>query len=328
MIPVKVVIVTMFERGTPDDGDIGELELWVQREKLDTVIPFPIGPVDLRMNEKGVLAVLTGMGGSNAATVITALGCDRRFDLSKAYWLIAGIAGVDPNDASIGSAAWAEYVVDGDLMHEVDASEIPEGWPYGKISLSSSKPNNRSPHSTDSDIVHRLNPSLVEWAYQLTRDTPLVDEPKLMEFRSQYEGFPEAVKPPFVLKGDSLGSSSYWHGSVLTRWANDWVKMYTGGEGNFLMANMEDHGTVTALHKLSNAGLVDFNRVLVLRTASNYCFPPPGEDALWHFTAPFVLQGMPAFDAAHRVGSKVVHEILGNWETYEDHIFKLAHAID
>jgi purine nucleoside permease len=324
MIPVKVVIVTMFEKGTPDDGDIGELELWVQREKLDTAIPFPIGPVDLRMNENGVLAVLTGIGASNAATIITALGCDQRFDLSKAYWVIAGIAGVDPQKASIGSAAWAEYVVDGDLMHEVDASEIPEGWPYGKISLSSSKPNNRSPHSTDSDIVHRLNPSLVDWAYQLTRDYPLADAPELVEFRSQYEGFPEAVKPPFVLKGDSLGSSSYWHGSVLTRWANDWVKMYTGGEGNFLMANMEDHGTLTALQKLSKAGLVDYNRVLVLRTASNYCTPPPGEDAKWHFTAPFVLQGMPAYDAAHRVGSKVVHEIIGNWETYKSHIPKPA----
>ncbi len=322
MIPVKVVVVTMFERGTPDDGDVGELELWVEREKLDKVIPFPIGPADLRMNDDGVLAVLTGMGASNAATIVTALGCDPRFDLSKAYWLIAGIAGVDPKDASIGSAAWASYVIDGDIMHEVDASEIPEDWPYGKISLSSSKPNDRIPHSTDSHIVHKLNPSLVDWAYQLTRDIHLPDEPELAEFRAQYRGFPEAVRPPFVLKGDSLGSSSYWHGSVLTGWANDWVKMYTGGEGTFVMANMEDHGTVTALHRLSIARLVDYDRVLVLRTASNYSSPPPGEDAQWHFTAPFVLQGMPAFDAAHRVGSKVVHEIVKNWETYENNVPK------
>ena len=43
------------------------------------------------------------------------LGMDPRFDLSHAYWVVAGIAGVDPADASIGSAAWAEYLVDGDL---------------------------------------------------------------------------------------------------------------------------------------------------------------------------------------------------------------------
>ena len=73
-IKVKVVVVAMFERGTPDDGNPGELELWVQREKLDTKIPFPAGYTDLRMNEDGLLAVLTGMGPANAATIITALG--------------------------------------------------------------------------------------------------------------------------------------------------------------------------------------------------------------------------------------------------------------
>ena len=39
--------------------------------------------------------------------------------------------GFDPADASIGSAAWAEYLIDGDLSHEIDAREIPEDWPFG-----------------------------------------------------------------------------------------------------------------------------------------------------------------------------------------------------
>jgi purine nucleoside permease len=38
-----------------------------------------------------------------------ALGMDPRFDLSQAYWLVAGIAGVNPLEASIGSAAWVEW---------------------------------------------------------------------------------------------------------------------------------------------------------------------------------------------------------------------------
>jgi purine nucleoside permease len=50
-----------------------------------------------------------------------ALGLDQRFDLSHAYWLVAGIAGVDPHQATIGSAVWAHYLVDGDLAHEIDA---------------------------------------------------------------------------------------------------------------------------------------------------------------------------------------------------------------
>ena len=55
------------------------------------------------------------------------LGNDRKFDLSHAYWVVAAIAGVDPNRASVGSAAWAKYVVDGDLAYEIDVRSRPTG---------------------------------------------------------------------------------------------------------------------------------------------------------------------------------------------------------
>ena len=49
--------------------------------------------------------------------------------------MVAGIAGIDPEDGATGSAAWAEWVVDGDLGHEIDAREIPSDWPTGYIPL-------------------------------------------------------------------------------------------------------------------------------------------------------------------------------------------------
>src|SRR5438876_8676664 len=82
-IPVKVVVVTMFERGADTGDQPGELQYWVERERLDRVIPFPQGYHDLRMNGDGVLAVLTGVGTAKAASTIMALGMDPRFDLSK-----------------------------------------------------------------------------------------------------------------------------------------------------------------------------------------------------------------------------------------------------
>src|SRR5271156_3734534 len=139
-IAVKVVVVAMFERGADTGDQPGEYQYWVEREKLDRVIPFPQGYHDLRMNRDGVLGILTGVGTAKAAASIMALGLDPRFDLTKAYWLVAGIAGVDPADATLGSAAWAEWVVDGDLAHEIDAREIPPGWKTGYVPLGKTVP--------------------------------------------------------------------------------------------------------------------------------------------------------------------------------------------
>jgi purine nucleoside permease len=111
-IPVKVVIVTTFEVGNDTGDKPGEFQYWVEREHLDRVLPFPGGVHDLRTNADGsILGIVTGMTIGPAASSIMALGLDPRFDLSHAYWLLAGIAGVDPNVASVGSAAWAKWIV-------------------------------------------------------------------------------------------------------------------------------------------------------------------------------------------------------------------------
>src|SRR5271165_6485348 len=117
-LPVKVVVVTMFERGADTGDEPGEFQFWVEREKLNRVLPLPAGYHDLRTNGSGVLGMVTGIGTAKAAASIMALGLDPRFDLRKTYWIVAGIAGIDPADGSLGSAAWAEWVVDGDIAHQ------------------------------------------------------------------------------------------------------------------------------------------------------------------------------------------------------------------
>lgn len=95
----------MFERGADTGDDPGEFQFWVERERLDRVLGFPAGHRPLRLNADGsVLSVVTGIGNSNAAATIMALGLDSRFDLTSSYWLVAGIAGIDPADGSLGSA--------------------------------------------------------------------------------------------------------------------------------------------------------------------------------------------------------------------------------
>lgn len=82
-IPVKVVVVTMFESGADTGDRPGEFQYWVERERLARVLPFPQGYHNLRMNDSGVLGVVTGVGTARAAASIMALGLDPRFDLTK-----------------------------------------------------------------------------------------------------------------------------------------------------------------------------------------------------------------------------------------------------
>src|SRR5688572_18983809 len=124
LIRPKVVIVAMFERGNDTGDGAGELQYWVEREKLERILPLPAAHHDVRANADGsLIAVVTGIGNTRAAATIMALGLDPRFDLTKSYWLIAGIAGVDPADGTLACAAWAEWIVNGDLRHEIDPRE-------------------------------------------------------------------------------------------------------------------------------------------------------------------------------------------------------------
>ena len=188
-IEIKVVVINMFEVGA-DTGDApGEHQYWVEREHLDTVLPFPAGYHDLHLNSKtGVLGVLTGVGTARTAATIMALGLDPRFDLTHAYFLVAGIGGIDPQMGSLASAVWSDYVVDGDLAHEIDAREIPKDWKTGYVPLGKSTPYEqpRTARFGDDGNIYHLNTALVDWAFNLTKDTELPDTPQMKERRMQY----------------------------------------------------------------------------------------------------------------------------------------------
>jgi len=332
-IEVKVVVLSMFEIGA-DTGDFpGEYQYWVEREHLDQAIPFPQGYHDLRMNPKtGVLGLLTGMGTARATASVMALGLDPRFDLTHAYFLVAGIGGIDPGRGSLGSAVWSEWIVDGDLAYEIDPREIPSAlpgatpeqralWTTGYVPLRKSTPY-ELPLTPENNAVYRLNPALVDWAFNLTKDIALPDTPEIKGRRLEYAG-DAAHRPPFVLKGDNLSASTFWHGKLMNQWARDWVKYMTAGAGTYVICGMEDTGTLQALTFLANAHKVDLGRVLVLRTASNYDQQRIGigaaeslaETKIAHYSA-----YLPALDSAYRVGHVVVDSLVEHWAEDRDRL--------
>ena len=315
---VKVVVLAMFEPGA-DTGDApGEYQFWVERRKMDYIIPLPAAYHDVRTDNLGVVATVTGEGTAKSATSVMALGLDPRFDFSQAYWLVAGIAGIDPDRGTVGSAVWADFVVDGDLAHEIDAREIPSDWPDGYTPLERTTPF-AMPRPTPMGEVYALNLQLVDWAYQLTKDLVLADNAKARADRERYVGHPAALENPKVLSGSTLSSSTYWHGKLLNEWARSWVRYWTDRKGQYFTTAMEDSGTLQALTNLAKAGRVDLHRVLVLRTASNFDSPPPGVSATQDLADQETGQYsayIPSLEAAFKVGNRVVAEILDHWDVY------------
>ena len=284
-IEIKVVVINMFEQGA-DTGDVpGEYQFWVERQHLDTILPFPQGYHDLRLNSAtGVLGLLTGVGTPRAAASVMALGLDPRFDLTHAYFVVAGIGGIDPAMGSLASAVWSDWIIDGDQAYEIDAREIPNAtpedrkqWTTGYVPLGKNVPYEqpRAPRFGDDGNIFRLNSALVSWAFNLTKNVELSDNPQIKARRLEYAG-DTAHRPPFVLRGDNLSASTFWHGKLMNQWARDWVKYMTDGKGTYAVCGMEDSGTLQSLTWLAKANKVDINRVLVLRTASNFDQQRPG----------------------------------------------------
>ena len=168
-LAVKVVILTTFEIGA-DTGDTpGEFQYWVERRNLNIIIPMKMGYHDIRTDGNCVIGTVTGMGTANAATSVMALATDPRFDFSKAYWILAGIAGIDPQRGSLASAVWADCVVDGDVAYEIDGREIPANWSTGVIPWERTKPF-EGPPPTDIKQIYILNRDLVNRAYNDTKE--------------------------------------------------------------------------------------------------------------------------------------------------------------
>jgi purine nucleoside permease len=324
---VKVVVVSMFEIGS-DEGDApGEFQLWKARQKLTTQYPLPHGFHDIYANpDTGVIGMVTGMGIARASAAIMALGLDPRFDLSQAYWLVAGIAGVDPADNTIGSAIWTDYVVDGDLAHQIDAREIPSQWSTGYFPLFTHAPFENADavdvNNSPNGEVYALNLPLAKWAYSLTKDTKLLNNEAMDALRAKYTNSASAKALPNVSMGAHLSASTFWHGEKLNTWANDWVAYWTQGKGNFVTSGMEDSATLQSLSYLDNAGLVNKDRLLILRTASNFTMQPPSLSAAENLKLESSGDGYAAMgaaiEAAYKVGSQVTDYIVTHWETVKD----------
>ncbi len=309
--PVKVMIVSMFAP---------EGQVWLDRLGPWQTIPVaglsPDYP-DVHCNDDGVCVMTTGMGHANAAASTMAVAFSPRFDLRNTYFLVAGIAGIDPQQGTLGSAAWARYLVDFGIQWEIDGRELPRGWRTGYLGINTKSPADKPPLDYRSEVF-ALNRRLADAAFALSRDVVLSDSDAARAARAKYAYAP-ANRPPSVIQCDTLAGDTWWSGTLLGERARDWTKLLTNGEGVYCTTQQEDNATYEALSRAASAHRVDLSRVAVLRSGSDFDRPYAGETSADNLLG-YQAQGgfAPAVENLYRAGNPLVQRIVSHWGEWRD----------
>ncbi len=306
---VKVMIITLFAP---------EADSWIKNLSLIDSIPVP-GLSDrfptVRCTVDDICLMTTDMGHTNAAASAMAMVLSDKLDLSRTYFLVTGIAGIDPNVGSIGSAAWARYLVDFGLSHEFDARERPLDWDTGYFGIHTKDPLSM-PNLVYGTELFQLDEKLLQHALKLSRQGTLEDTEAAKAYRKTYSQA-TAQGTPTVLQCDTSTGDTYWHGNQLGERSTRWTKMLTEGKGTYCTTQQEDNATYESLRRGAKAGRLDLKRIAVLRTASNFDRPHSGQTA---YESLNTKSG--GFDAAtanlYNAGWPVVKEIISNWSVWKD----------
>ncbi|KAK3182517.1 hypothetical protein K4F52_006157 [Lecanicillium sp. MT-2017a] len=334
-ISPRVLIVSMF---TP------EAQAWhdnFDASGLGNLTAQTVYPRGLSMlfpgvycTESGAVCQFTvGEGEINAAASMMALLLSDTFDLRSTYVFLGGIAGVNPKHATLGSVALARYAVQVALQYEVDPRSLPQNWSTGYIGYGQVSPD-KYPSITYGTEVLELNAKLRDIAYNLASKATLVDSGAARRFRARYRpSFEKAAEAPTVVKCDVATSDVYYSGTMLAEAFENTTRLWTNGTGESCMSAQEDNAVLEVLVRGAIEKLVDFSRIIVMRTGkearlpaasnalrypplgSDFDRPAPGQSSLEHLT----VTNQNGLDIAttnlYHAGIEVVRGIVSGWNS-------------
>lgn len=222
---------------------------------------------------RDVCQATIGEGEINAAASVMALVLSSKFDLRKTYFLITGIAGVNPHYATLGSIALSRFAVQVALQYEIDPRDLPPGWTTGYIPYGRDRPF-EYPSITYGTEVFELNANLRDIAYTFASKADLADADSPRQYRARYtalgESYSKAAEPPAVVKCDCATSDVYYSGSRLSEAFEETTKIWTNGSGTYCMTAQEDNATLEVLVRAAVENLVDFGRVIIMRSGWSF----------------------------------------------------------
>ncbi|KAF7318699.1 Purine nucleoside permease protein [Mycena chlorophos] len=315
VISPKIVILSMYADEAGSWYDIPEFNVLEKNYTIPGLSPvYP----SLHCTADGQICQLTtGEGEANAAVSVATLAFSPLLNLTQTYFMIAGIAGINPKVASVGSVTFARYAVHVGLQYEIDAREIPSNWSTGYFAQDATQPG-EFPGVFYGTEVYEVNDALRQLAYSAAKTATLSDSPDSTPLRANYSKNPEykAGSEPIweanVYLCDTATSDTYWDGDLLGVAFEGTVSVFTGGQGVYCSTQQEDNATLQALLRAAIVKRVDFNRIIIMRTASDFDRQYPGQSVVASLLGP-----EPGYEDSianiHIAGVKVVEMVLDGW---------------
>ncbi|PKI85351.1 hypothetical protein MVES1_000052 [Malassezia vespertilionis] len=311
MLTPRIVVVTAFQP---------ERDVWESKSNFTQHMDLPgMSPryPTVSCNEEGHICLFTtGEGEINAASSMSAFMLNPIFNLSQSYFLVNGIAGINPDAGTIGSAAFPRYAIQFGLQYGIDPRSMPQDWNYSYWSYGTKTPG-VYPTQFYGTEVFELNSALQDKAQGIAQNLTLNDSNAAADFRKPYLT-QAATGPPAVFQGDVLTSDLYFTGELMGQMAANFTGVMTNHTGSYAVSAQEDNAVLEVLVRGTKAGIVDYGRAILFRTASNFDRAPPGMadyDAFQQQNNTTELAA-PAFENLFIVGNAIVNEIVDNWDTW------------
>ncbi|MCJ1380408.1 hypothetical protein MMC17_003511 [Xylographa soralifera] len=318
VISPKVMIVDMFSYEQDVWYGIPEFDLLAQNITVPGLSPI-YSDVHCTLSND-ICQVVTGESEINAASTISALVHSPLFNFTHTYFFIAGIAGINPEVATLGSVTFAKYAVQVALQYEFDAREIPANFSTGYVPQGSTSPG-EYPQSIYGTEVFEVNDALRQLAIGFAQTASLNDSAAAMAYRAHYAttaAYKAGSEAPGIVACDVATSDVYYSGALLSEAFGNYTTLLTNGSAVYCTTAQEDNATLEALLRGALSNVTDFARVIVMRTASDFDRPYAGEADTENLF--YANQGgfEPALQNIYLAGIKVVEGILANWEaTFE-----------
>jgi purine nucleoside permease len=245
----KIFIISMFD---------SEADVWYENMpslyNQNITIPgaSPLFPAAHCTSSGEVCQLTTGEGEINAATSVSALLFSPHFNLTKTYFLVAGIAGINPHLATTGSVTFAHYAVQFDLQYEFAQSQVPGNDSSGYFPQDGYYPDtaNVKDYPTQYGVygteVFELNFNLVDRFAGISSKQKLNDTKAANAYRKKYPYAP-ANEPPSTVICSTGTSNVYWSGSVLGDAFGNYTELMTNGSARYCATQQEGESKCVGL---------------------------------------------------------------------------------